>query len=83
MILLLILYLDILFNSLNMLVIAGIIIIFGYKFKNMHKKAIIFYIIALIVTTLSLVFYDSGYVTYITNGLTIINITNKADSLYN
>lgn len=69
MILLFLLYLNIMVNSLNMIVISGIILILAYKFKNMYKKASIFYIFALLIATLSLVFNESEYFRYFTSGL--------------
>jgi len=69
LILLLLLVLGVLSNALNIVAIAGIITVFGYKYPNIHKKAFITYVIAVVLSVLALVFYEESIFLYINKGL--------------
>lgn len=64
----LILYIGVLPNALNILAIAGIITAIGYKYKNLFNKAYVFYIIALVISGISLFFYRESYFLFINRG---------------
>lgn len=69
MVLVLLVAIGILPNSVNIIAISGIIIILAYKFKNMFKKAYIFYISALLLSSIALIFYESDYSSLVIKGL--------------
>lgn len=60
---------DILPNSLNILAIAIIIVITGYKWKNIKKFSVYFYIISLTITVLSIYFKDAFVLRFVYKGL--------------
>lgn len=62
------LYMDVLSTSLTILAIAGIITVIGYKWPFIFKHASIFYSLAVVLSVISVVFYTSDVVTYITRG---------------
>ena len=68
-VLLLLLFFGILSNSLSILAISGIIIVVGYKYRNLFKKAYILYILALVIVALSVYFFTYDWVKYIEKGL--------------
>ena len=68
MVLILLVAIGILPNSVNIIAISGVILILAYKFRNMFKKAYIFYLLGLILSTLALFFYDSIYSELIISG---------------
>lgn len=61
LVLVLLVFVGILSNSLNIVAIAGVLTLVSIKYKNAFKKAYIYYIIALIVSVLSMIFYESRY----------------------
>ena len=61
MVLILLVAIGILPNSVNIIAVSGVIIILSYKFRDMFKKAYIFYIVGLVLSSLSLFFYESIY----------------------
>lgn len=69
MVLILLVAIGILPNSVNIIALSGIIVIFVYKFRNLFKKAYILYLIGFILATLSLVFYDSIYSELVITGI--------------
>jgi len=69
LVLVLILFLGILPNSLNILAISGIIIVLVYKYRNIYKKAYIYYILALLLAAVSLYYYEYTYFKYVNKGL--------------
>lgn len=69
MVLILLVAVGVLPNAVNIIAVSGIIIILAYKFRNMFKKAYIFYIISLIVASVSLYFYESVYTELIIRGI--------------
>ena len=56
-------------NSVNIIAVSGVILILAYKFRNMFKKAYIYYLIGLLLSSLSLFFYDSIYSELIITGI--------------
>ena len=68
LVLALLLYMGVLSTSLTILALAGIVAVVGYKWPMLFKHASIFYVLSLIIAVLSVVFYTSEYVTYITRG---------------
>ena len=56
-------------NSVNIIAVSGVILILAYKFRNMFKKAYIYYLIGLLLSSLSLFFYDSVYSELIITGI--------------
>ena len=56
-------------NSVNIIAVSGVIIILAYKFRDMFKKAYIYYLIGLVLSSLSLFFYDSVYSELIITGI--------------
>lgn len=69
MVLLMLVVVGILPNALNIVAISSIIIMLGYKFKNLFKKAYIYYIIALIISSVALFFYNSEYSELVIKGI--------------
>ncbi len=69
MVLVLLVAFGILPNSLNIIAISGIIVILAYKFKNMFKRAYIYYIVALLLSSAALIFYENDYSDLIFDGL--------------
>lgn len=69
MVLIVLVAIGILPNSFNIIAVSGIIVILAYKFRNMFKKAHFFYILAVIISSLSLYFYDSVYTELIIKGI--------------
>lgn len=69
MVLVMLVVIGILPNSINIIAISGILILLGYKFRNMFKKAYIFYIIALVLSSVALFYYDSEYSELIIKGI--------------
>lgn len=69
LILLVLVVLGVLNNSLTVVTLGLIITLVSYKFKDLYKKAHIFYIIAVIVTVLGIVFYEDYYTRIIQGGL--------------
>ena len=56
-------------NSLIVLVVSGIILALSFRFRNMFKKAYIFYILGVIISATSLYFHEIKYFDIVTNGL--------------
>lgn len=69
MVLILLVAVGILPNAFNIIAISGIFIIFAYKLRDMFKKAYIFYIIGLLLASISLYFYDSVYSELVIQGI--------------
>lgn len=69
LILITMLVLGILPNSLNVLVVSGIITVISYKYRDFFKKSYIFYIIALIVVGISIIFYQEDWTYLVTKGI--------------
>jgi len=63
------LVLGVLPNSLNVLVVSGIISVISYKYRDFFKKSVIFYVIALIVVGISVWFYQESWTYLITKGI--------------
>jgi DMSO/TMAO reductase YedYZ heme-binding membrane subunit len=61
--------LGILPNSINVLIVSGIIIVISYKYRDFFKKSYIFYVIALVVVGVSVVFYKEDWTNLITKGI--------------
>jgi len=55
-------------TALTIVTIAGIIITIGYKWPYIFKHASIYYIVALILSVVSVVFYTNDLVSYIVKG---------------
>jgi DMSO/TMAO reductase YedYZ heme-binding membrane subunit len=64
-----VLYLGVLPNSVNILVVSGIVTVLAYLYRNLHKYEVYYYVLALVVSTLSIVFYSEGVFAYINNGI--------------
>jgi DMSO/TMAO reductase YedYZ heme-binding membrane subunit len=69
LILVTLLVLGILSNSLNVLVVSGIITVISYKYQDLFKKATMFYIIALVIVGVSVVFYKESWTYLVTKGI--------------
>ncbi len=69
MMLILLVTIGVLPNSVNIIAISSIIIILSYKFKLVLKKAYILYLIGLLLSSLSLYFYESVYLELIISGI--------------
>ena len=69
MVLILLVSVGILPNSVNIIAVSGILIILAYKYRDMFKKAYIYYLIGLTLSSLSLVFYESIYTELIIQGI--------------
>lgn len=69
LILITLLVLGILPNSVDVLVVSSIITVVSYKYRDFFKKASIFYIIALLLVGVSVVFYKEGWTYLITKGI--------------
>ncbi len=61
--------LGVLSNAFTVLALSGIIVVIGYKFKDLYIRAYIFYTVAFIVTVLGIVFYKDFYTRIIQGGL--------------
>lgn len=62
-------FLGVLSNAFTILALSGMIIVVGYKFKDLYKKAYIFYSIAFVITILGTIFYEEYYSRIIQGGL--------------
>jgi len=69
LLLMLLLGLGILQNSLNILVVSGIVLAITFKNKNFFKRSYLFYIIGVILGTLTLIFNESQYFELIYKGI--------------
>ena len=69
LILLVLVILGVLNNSLTVVTLGLLITLLTYKFKDLYKKAYIFYILAVIITVLGIVFYEDYYTRIIQGGL--------------
>ena len=69
LVLVLLIYVGILSNSLNIVAMAAILTIVSIKYKNAFKKAYIYYIIALIIAILAMIFYKNRYFDLVHFGL--------------
>lgn len=69
MVLILLVAVGILPNAFNIIAVSGIIIIFAYKFRDMFKKAYIFYLVGLVFASVSLYFYKSVYSELVITGI--------------
>ena len=69
MVLILLVAVGILPNAFNIIAVSGVIVIFAYKFRDMFKKAYIFYLVGLIIASVSLYFYNSVYSEIIITGI--------------
>jgi len=58
-----------LINSLIVLAVSGIILALSFRFKNLFKKAYIFYILGVLISAISLYFHEIKYFDIVTNGL--------------
>jgi len=56
-------------NSLIVLAVSGIILALSFRYKNMFKKAYIFYILGVLISVISLYFHEIKYFNIVTNGL--------------
>ena len=56
-------------NALTILVFSGIFTVLIYKYDFLFKKSYILYIISLVLSVLSIVYYRETYVYYITKGI--------------
>ena len=61
--------LQVLPNALTVVALSGMITIVSYKCKDLYKKAAVFYVLALIITILGIVFYEGYYFRVIQGGL--------------
>ena len=64
-----ILIFDVLSNAFTILVISGLISVLVYKFDILFKKSYILYMISLVLSVLSMLFYKEIYFRYIIQGL--------------
>ena len=69
MVLILLVAVGILPNSFNIIAVSGVIVIIAYKFRDMFKKAYIFYIVGLIIASVSLYFYKSVFSELVITGI--------------
>ena len=69
MVLILLVAIGILPNSVNIIAVSGVIIILSYKFRDMFKKAYIYYSIGILLSSFSLYFYESAYSELIITGI--------------
>jgi len=69
MVLIILVVVGVLPNSINIIAISSILILLGYKFRNMFKKAYIYYIVALTLSSVALVYYESEYSALIIEGI--------------
>jgi len=56
-------------NSLIVLAVSGIILTLSFRYKNIFKKAYIFYILGVLISAISLYFHEIKYFDIVTNGL--------------
>jgi len=69
MVLILLVAIGVLPNSFNIIALSGVIIILAYKFRDMFKKAYLFYIVGLVLASASLYFYKSVYAELVITGI--------------
>jgi len=69
LVLMTLLVLGILPNSLNVLVVSGIISVLSYKYRDFFKKSYIFYVIALGIVGVSVVFYQESWTYLVIKGI--------------
>lgn len=56
-------------NAFSVLAIAFILVILSYRFPRFFRKEVVFYIGALIISTVGMVFYKESWTYYITKGI--------------
>lgn len=69
MVLVTLLVLGILPNSLDVLVVSSIVTIISYKYRDFFKKSYIFYLIALVVVVVSVIFYKENWTYLVIKGI--------------
>ena len=68
LLLIMLLVLDVVSTAYNILAIAGIVTVLSYKWNHIFKHAVLWYLVAFIVSILSILFYDHVVFEYIVRG---------------
>lgn len=56
-------------NSIHILLVSGILLAVSYKFKYFFKHAWIFYVVAVVLSGVTFIFYNQPYLHYMTSGI--------------